>query len=75
MLNHKDGISVNELKEDSMKKIMSKYLKEKGLEFEISTIDEAYNLSSQSDYKKNGARLGYKNIKRKIFQKEEIKNL
>lgn len=68
-------ISFNELKEDSMKKIMSKYLKEKGLEFEISTIDEAYNLSSQSDYKKNGARLGYKNIKRKIFQKEEIKNL
>ena len=47
----------------------------KGLEFEISTIDEAYNLSSQNDYKKNGARLGYKNIKRKIFQKEEIKNL
>ena len=67
-------IHFNELKENNLKVIMGKYLKEKGLEFETSTIDEAYNLSSRNEYRKSGARLGYKNIKKKIFEREKIRN-
>ena len=67
-------IQFNELKENNIKLIMGKYLKEKGLEFETATLDEAFNLSSINEYRKSGARLGYKNIKKKIFQKEKIKN-
>ena len=59
----------------NIKDIMERYLVSNDIEFETALIDEAYMLSEEGDYIKSGARLALKNLKKKLFEKESIKNI
>lgn len=68
-------IEFENLTSKNIKDIMGRYLTLNDIEFEVAIVDDAYLLSEENEYSKSGARLAYKNIKKKLFEKESIKNI
>lgn len=67
-------ITFKKLETNNIKFLMKKYLEDHHLAFEFGIIDEAYDLSKTSEYEKQGIRLAYKNLRKKLLESEKIKN-
>ena len=64
-------ISFEKFDKESIKTLMRKYIETMSLE--VGSIEEALNLSTIEEYDKSGARLAYKNVRKKLLEQEKIK--
>lgn len=67
-------VHFEKLNSQNIMEIMNQYARSKNLDLETGFIEEAYELSSKSDYDKAGVRLAYKNLKTKLINQDKIKN-
>lgn len=64
-------ITFEKFDKESIKTLMRKYIETMSLE--VGSIEEALNLSTIEEYDKSGARLAYKNVRKKLLEQEKIK--
>lgn len=64
-------ITFEKLNKNSIKTLMQNYVESTNLE--IGNIEDAFNLSSGEEYEKSGARLAYKNVRKKLLEQVKIK--
>lgn len=60
------------LNKQSIETIIKKYSFDNQLNFETSFIEEAISLSDEKEYENGGIRLAFKNLKKKILEKEKV---
>ena len=64
-------INFEPLNENSIKTLMKSYVDSSNLE--IGNIEEAYYLSNDEEYQRNGVRLAYRNVRKKLLEQEKVK--
>ena len=64
-------ITFEKYDKESIKTLMRIYIETMSLE--VGNIEEALNLSTIEEYDKSGARLAYKNVRKKLLEQEKIK--